>query len=94
MVFEAEGIDKEDLLVCLLSEVLAAFELQSCYVTRAEAGTMSELDGLLRVEVRCRCVVIDHNREGGLSELKAVTYHGVRVEEEGEGWRARVVFDL
>jgi SHS2 domain-containing protein len=26
--------------------------------------------------------------------LKGVTYHGLRVEPRGGGWRARVVFDL
>ncbi len=27
-------------------------------------------------------------------DVKAATYHGLQVEETGEGWRCRVVFDL
>jgi len=26
--------------------------------------------------------------------VKAVTRHGLRVERAGEGWRARVIFDV
>jgi len=28
------------------------------------------------------------------TEIKAVTWHGIRVEREGEAWRARVIFDV
>jgi len=27
-------------------------------------------------------------------EVKAITYHQLRIERQGEGWRAQVIFDL
>ena len=90
----ADGVDHEDLLVCLLSEVLARFELDAAYVTHAGPATLSQANGLVHAKVPIEWVEIDHDLEGGLAELKAVTYHGISVKEADSGWKARVIFDL
>ncbi|MEK7469604.1 MAG: archease [Planctomycetota bacterium] len=36
----------------------------------------------------------DEARHEGRTELKAVTYHGLKAEKTAEGWRATVVFDV
>jgi SHS2 domain-containing protein len=28
------------------------------------------------------------------TEVKAVTYHGIEVRQDKDGWRARIIFDL
>ncbi len=37
---------------------------------------------------------VDVDREPGLVEIKAVTYHGLRIREENGTLRARVLVDL
>lgn len=36
----------------------------------------------------------DPNPSRQIRELKGVTYHGLEVERTGDGWRARVIFDI
>ncbi|MDX1622798.1 MAG: archease [Gemmatimonadota bacterium] len=49
-----------------------------------------------RFRARLEGVVLPADRVASASELKAVTYHQLSFEreEEGGGWRARVIFDV
>lgn len=87
---QAEGVDREDLLVRVLTEALAAFELEGRHV--ASASTVRCDDA--RATLRCEGVLVDRDAEPRLQEVKAVTYHGLRIEEGSDGLRARVVLDL
>ena len=92
---EASGVDREDLLVRLLSELLARFELEDRFVTAAtclEVATNAGSD--CRAALRCEGGRVDRGREGGLAAIKAVTYHGLFVREEARGFRARVFVDV
>lgn len=92
---EATGVDREDLVVRLLAELLARFEIDGVFVTRAScvsAGT-SEDDGA-RAAIRCEGGHVDRDREPGLAAVKAVTYHGLRVSDEPGRVRARVYLDV
>jgi SHS2 domain-containing protein len=92
---EAVGIDREDLMVRVLSELLAAFELEGRFVTGAtcvEAGIRTRGDW--HVRLRCEGGRVDHDREPGLAAIKAVTYHGLSLREEAPGYRARVFVDV
>jgi SHS2 domain-containing protein len=39
-------------------------------------------------------VLFDSDRHDLKTELKAVTYHGLEVKRDGEGWVATVIFDV
>ena len=72
-----------------LSAVLLAFELDrwvtdGAVVRRVGGGLEGDLHG----------APFDSERHGGAAEVKAVTWHGLRVERDGAGWRARVLLDL
>lgn len=85
-----EAEDREGLLVAWLNEI----------VYLVTAGVF--------LPARCRSLVFEGNSltaeiegapPGGegpavVRELKAATYHRLRVSEDGEGWTARVLFDL
>ncbi len=85
-----EGSDREDLLVNFLRELLYLYHgsnwlLKTC---RAE-----EIDGhRLRAELAGEPLRPGHHRL--LREIKAVTYHRLRVEAKGDRWEATVVFDV
>jgi SHS2 domain-containing protein len=84
------GEDEADLLVNFLREALYAwngegFLMKACLVREAAPR---RLTAVLRGEP------FDPVRHRIKKEIKAVTYHQASVEKTGEGWRARVVFDV
>jgi len=87
-----EGRDIESLLVTFLTEVLYLLETENLLVYSSSVSLSG--DGLgLRADFDC----LDYDMEklGYITEVKAVTYHMISVEEcEGGGWGARVIFDL
>lgn len=92
---EATGVDRADLLVRLLAELLARFEIDGVFVTSATCTCVDvRPDGDLHAALRCEGGRVDHRRETGLSAVKAVTYHGLEVRDEEGGLRARVYVDV
>ncbi len=92
---KASGVDREDLLVRLLSELLARFELEGRFVTAATcAGAAVRADGDLHAALRCEGGRVAREGGSGLSAIKAVTYHGLAVREEPGRVSARVFVDV
>ncbi|HEY1269824.1 MAG TPA: archease [Candidatus Binatia bacterium] len=86
----ASGAGWDELLQAWLSELLAAFNLRGflgkdCAVTHIEA---EHVHGTVKGEP------LDLSRHRFHTEIKAVTYHDLRVWHEGGAWRARVIFDV
>jgi SHS2 domain-containing protein len=86
----ANGDGWDDLLQAWLSELLAQFNLHGfvgkyCEITGIEAG---------RVDGKVRGEKLDLKRHRFYTEIKGVTYHGLKVWEEGGKWHARVIFDV
>jgi SHS2 domain-containing protein len=77
--------DLERLLVAFLSELLYLIEQRALAV---EGYALRLQDDLLIAELTAR-PVLRLNKE-----IKAVTYHGLRVQSNGNGLLARVVFDV
>lgn len=98
---ESSGIDRDDLLVRLLSDLLVRFAQDDLYVTDARPIALShrpDKNGALDewiITVECKAGRIDRTSESGLIEIKAVTYHDIYVGQGDEGrYEARVIFDL
>ena len=86
-----EGDDLEDLIVNWLRE------LHGRYVVEDEVITVLEdcrIDDGRTIIGRIGVVPFDSAIHRRLREIKAVTYHEVRVGEEGGRWTARIVFDV
>jgi len=85
-----EGSDREDLLVNFLRELL--------YLCNGEGLLLKEFIMLRFGDHRLEGTVggerYDPDRHRLHQEIKAVTYHQVRVEETGGGWKGRVIFDV
>jgi protein archease len=95
LVVEVSGVDREDLLVRLLSELLARFELEGFFATAATCvGVEDRPRAGARVTLRCEGGRVDRRRETGLHAIKAVTYHGLMLRGEDGAFRARVVVDV
>lgn len=89
-ILEVSGMDEVDLWVNYLRELLSlvngdGFIGRSVRITHLGKKNM-------------RCVVrgekLDYRRHRPVKEVKAVTYHGARVERTPSGWRGRFICDI
>ncbi len=86
---EIESPDLEYLFFDWLSELLyrfdaSGFALADCDVTVSGSSLRATLRG----------EVFDPARHEYSHEVKAITYHGLRVEQEEHGWLAEVIIDI
>lgn len=87
-VVQADGW--EELLHDWLSSLLRQF-LQDGFI--AASITIDEIDAT-RVHARLAGEKLDYNRHAFETEIKAVTYHQLAVQQQDGRWRARVIFDV
>lgn len=89
---EVEGSGLEDLLVRWLSELLYRHETRGWLFTSFKVGRVD------RAGTRARGVAIgeplDPARHHVQREVKAVTYHQIRLVRGRGAWRVRLVFDI
>ena len=84
------GTDREDLLVRWLSELNFLHLTERVLFRRFEIQNMN--DKHLSAEVWGEA--IDEERHTVYTEVKAVTYHGLRIRADDGGWSAQVIFDM
>jgi SHS2 domain-containing protein len=89
MAFRVEGSQYDELLHDWLDELLYAFATQ--HVLFREFSVAIEGNGLTAT---ARGEPIDLARHDLDSEVKAITYHELKVERHAEGWLAEVILDL
>jgi SHS2 domain-containing protein len=82
--------DREDLLVRWLQELIFLFQQRHAYLT-----------GVSKLEVRKRRIsgivwgkIWDDSAARQYREVKAVTYHRLRIERHGRIWQARFILDV
>jgi SHS2 domain-containing protein len=81
--------DKEFLLFDWLRELLFHFDSQHLLLGRFEVRIRDgNLTGTAWGEP------LDRTRHELEHEVKAITYHGLRVEKTGDGWLAEVIVDI
>jgi SHS2 domain-containing protein len=86
---EVEGSDREYLLLDWLNELLYLFESQKLLFAEFEVDVRPM--GLTAV---VRGETVDLRRHQLEHEVKAITYHGLKVERDEAGWLAEVILDI
>jgi SHS2 domain-containing protein len=89
MTFRVEGTDGDELLRDWLAELLYAFHTR--HVLLAQFDVRLDETGLTAT---ARGEPVDPDRHQLDAELKAVTYHGLKVQQERDGWLAEVIVDV
>lgn len=86
---QVAGGDREYLFVDWLAELLFLFESRKFLASRFEMKVSDDgIRGLVQGEE------YDAARHVGSHEVKAVTYHGLKVEETESGFLAEVILDI
>jgi len=89
VAFTIEGSDPDYLFFDWLNELLYTFETRQLVFSRFEVRPREA-----GIDAQARGEELDLARHRANHEVKAVTYHGLRVEESAEGWTAEVVLDI
>ena len=87
---QVSGEDWPDLMVNWLREALFLWNGEERLVRKAEILSISEY----ALAARLFCEPYDPERHVVLREIKAVTYHQIRVAPAPSGWAARIIFDM
>jgi len=85
-----EGSGYEDLMVSWLRELLYLHQVKGYLLSTFIIHRLDE--SLLRATVKGER--FDARRHELLREIKAVTYHQLKIEQGQAGWTARLVFDI
>ncbi|MHB9053256.1 MAG: archease [Thermoleophilia bacterium] len=86
----AEADDREALLVEWLNELLYLHESQDLLLRRFEVKKLGETE----LEARVCGEPIDRGRHELMRDIKAATYHMLKLKESSEGWTTEVIFDV
>ena len=88
-VFEIQGDTDDYLLFDWLNELLYTYDTERLLLARFDV----QLDEN-RLRAVCGGEPADRTRHELEHEIKAITYHGLRVENDGTGWLAEVIVDI
>lgn len=86
--------DHEALMVEWLEELLYRFETEGWLYSRAEITLGESPDDGLELAAEVAGEPFDPDRHPQKVAIKGITYHALAVEQHGDGWRARVIFDI
>ncbi len=89
-VLSVSGEDRADLMVNWLRELLFLWNGDSLLVKKVDLTALSDCE--LTATVFCDRYAPE--RHPIHTEIKAVTYHQIRVEHGSAGWEATVIFDV
>lgn len=87
---EVTGIDKEELLVNWLSE------LNYLYITESKVFSKFEIEHFKDIELSATVIGEKFNpyKHPINTEIKAVTFHDLQIEQLEDHWETKIVFDI
>lgn len=90
VVFEADAETGEELLIKMLSEILYLHEVRKMVFADAEI----ELTDGYKLMGRLMGEKIDASRHELLRDIKAATYHNLKIERVNDRFMAEIIFDI
>ncbi len=87
--FAIEGRDREYLLFDWLNELLFTFDTE--HLVLARFNVLVDAEGL---RATAQGEPLDPQRHRLDHEVKAITYHGLKLEPTPDGWLAEVIVDI
>jgi SHS2 domain-containing protein len=84
------GLDRHDLLINWLRELLSFWTIDAHLVKQVEILHMGETE--IKADVFYDSYAPD--KHDIIKDIKAVTYYGVSVDQTENGWEATVIFDV
>jgi SHS2 domain-containing protein len=89
-----EGRDREALMVRWLSELNYRHTVEDRLFCDFTVESITETSDGLTLMGTARGEALDPARHTVYTEIKAVTFHGMAIEETDDGWVVQVIFDM
>lgn len=89
-----EGIDLQELLVQWIGEIITMVDIESKFYSTFEIGEITQRDERYLLEATIWGEGIDHNKHETRTEVKAMTYADLRIEEKEEKTTVWFTLDL
>ena len=87
---EVVSEDRESLLVEWLNELIYLFDAEHVLLKNFDVQSLSNT----RLKVTCYGEKIDPSRHKLKTEVKAATYHMLRIDKDNKGYKAQIIFDI
>ena len=87
---EISSQDRDSLLVEWLNELIYLFDARHILFTRFEIESLSHN----QLKATCYGESFDPSRHKIKTGVKAATYHMLKVDEDSQGYKAQVIFDI
>ena len=94
VVFQFHGDSIEDLLHDWLAELLYTFHGRRLVLAEFDVQVEKKTDRIFSLTATARGEPIDPSRHEIDDEVKAITWHALKVEQNAEGWLAEVIVDV
>lgn len=88
--FELSAPNHEELLVAWLDELLYSFYTKSFIFFKFEVGELTENT----IKARAFGRAVGENRNRLKTEIKAATYHDLKIKKTNEGYEVEIIFDI
>ncbi|MFH1143447.1 MAG: archease [Candidatus Eisenbacteria bacterium] len=93
-VFSLRGIDLEELLISWLNEILFCHETERVLFGHFEILHIRRVEDGFELGAKAGAEPYDPARSSGGTEVKAATYHDLRIEARGDGgYEVTIIFD-
>jgi len=89
-----EAPDLESLVVEWLNELVYICDVEGVLLKGFEVEITGGGEGPYRLQAVGYGEDVDPGRHGPLKDVKAATYHGLRIERDGDRWSIEVVCDI
>ena len=87
---EVAAADREALLLNWLNELIYLLGAKEVLLKDFKVIEITDL----KLKVQASGEKIKKNKHHFMREVKAATYHKLKIEQTAEGWRAQVIFDI
>ena len=87
---KAEGIDKEELLIAWLEELLYNFYTKNVILSEFDISELTET----KLTAKAKGRFIGENKNRLKTEIKAATRHEIKINKENDRYEAQVIFDV
>ncbi len=86
--------DKEALLFDFLSEFLFIFDVEGLVFNEIEIKSITKINNHYELEAIVRGEEFDKKKHNVGTEVKAITYSFIKIDESTEGVKIKIVFDI
>jgi len=90
IAIELKGSTTEELLISWLSELLSQYDAYQILFSNFSVDKLSQYS----ISATAHGQRLDKNLHEIKTEIKAVTYHELKIEQLKSGWQARIIFDV